>query len=203
MAAGVPRQIPAALLQPAVEPHICVRCCKARPRVGPCTKENRSVNCTYCGRWGNECCAVRCAAAPYHWVFADVSSQIPEALWPRARGAICIYNEGRDARAGTSQYKHAQEVAYAFNRRILGYDRELRRHYPGSRAKLLAKKQLEQHKLSNAIALAQVSFPYSWLTSLVLTICRLALSFLTFLNGVLSMTMPSTMTKTCLRVFHV
>ena len=98
---------------------------------------------------------------PYHWVFADVSSQILEALWLRARGAIRIYDEGRDARAGTLQYEHAQEVAHAFNRRILGYDCEMRRRYPGGRAKILAKEQLEQHKLSNAIALAQVSFPYS------------------------------------------
>ena len=104
------------------------------------------------------------------WVLADVSSQILEALWPHARGAIRIYDKGRDAGSGTPQYEHAQEVAHAFNRRILGYDREMRRCYPGGRAKILAEEQLEQHKLLNAIALAQVSFPYSWLTSLVLTI---------------------------------
>ena len=138
------------------------------------------------------------------WVIADVSSQIPEALWPRARGAIRIYKEGRDAGPGTPQYEHAKEVAHAFNRRILGYDREMRRRYPGGRAKILAEEQLEQHKLSNAIALAQVSFPYSWLTSLqVLTICRLALSSPTFSNGVLSMIMPSMTMRTRLRVFHV
>ena len=104
----------------------------------------------------------------YSWVLADVSSQVPEALWPRARGAIRYYAEGRDAGAGTPQYEHAQEIANAFNRHILGYDREMKRRYPGGRAEILAEEQLEQHKLSNAIALAQVSFPYSWLTSLVL-----------------------------------
>ena len=100
------------------------------------------------------------------WVIANVSSQIPEALWPRARGAIRIYKKARDAGPGTLQYEHAQEVAHAFNRRILGYDREMRCRYSGDCAKILAEEQLEQHKLSNAIALAQVSFPYSWLTGL-------------------------------------
>ena len=138
------------------------------------------------------------------WVLADVSPQIPEALWPRTHEAICFYAEGKDAGVGTPQYEHAQEIADAFNCYILGYDRELKRRYPGGCAEILAKEQLEQHKLSNAIALAQVSFPYSCLTSLqVLTICRLALSFSTFLNGVLSMTMPSTTTKTRLQIFHV
>ena len=146
----------------------------------------------------------RYALRPSSWVIADVSFQIPEALWPRARGAIRIYEEGRDAGPGTPQYEHAKKVAHAFNCRILRYDREMRRRYPGGRAKILAKEQLEQHKLSNAIALAQVSFPYSWLTSLrVLTSCRWALSFPTFLNGVSSMTMPSTTTRTRSQVFHV
>ena len=100
------------------------------------------------------------------WVLADVSSQIPEALWPRARGAIRLYAERKDAGVETPQYEHAQEIADAFDRHILGYNRELKRRYLGGRAKILAEEQLEQHKLSNAIALAQVSFPYSWLTSL-------------------------------------
>ena len=114
------------------------------------------------------------------------------------------YKEARDAGSGTPQYEHAQEVALTFNRRILGYDREMRRRYPGGCAEILAEEQLEQHKLSNPIALAQVSFPYSWLISLrVLTSCRWALSFPTFLNSVSSMTMPSTTTRTRSRVFHV
>ena len=138
---------------------------------------------------------------PYHLFLLTFLLQIPEALWPRAHGAIRIYDEGRDAGAGTPQYEHAQEVAHAFNRRILGYDREMKRRYLGGRAEILAEEQLEQHKLSNAITLEQVSFPYSWLTSV--DYCRLALSSPTFLNGVLSMTMPSTTTKTRLRVFHV
>ena len=75
------------------------------------------------------------------WVFADVSSQIPEALWPRARGAIRIYDKEKDAGSGTPQYKHAQEVAHAFNRRILGYDQEMRHGYPSGRSKILAKEQ--------------------------------------------------------------
>ena len=39
MATAVLRQVPAAVLQPAIELHICVRCCKASPRVGPCVKK--------------------------------------------------------------------------------------------------------------------------------------------------------------------
>ena len=158
MARGVPRQIPPAVLQPAVKLHICVRCCKAGPRVGPCVKENGSVNCTYCNNHGNECRAVCYATAPTV-LFADVL-QIPEALWPRARGAIRIYAEARDAKEGTPQYEHAEDIASAFNRQILGYDRELKRRYPGGRQEILAEEQLEQHKLTNAIALAQVSFLY-------------------------------------------
>ena len=148
--------------------------------------------------------AARYVLRLFSWVIADVSSQIPEALWPRARDAIRIYEEGRNADEGTPQYKYTEEIAHVFNRRILGYDREMRRRYPGGRAKILAEEQLEQHKLSNAIALAQVSFSYSWLTSLrVLTNCRWALSFPTFLSGVSSMTMPSTTKRTRSRVFHV
>ena len=97
-------------------------------------------------------------------------TQVPEAPWPRARGAIRYYTEGRDAGQGTPKYEHSQDIASAFNRRILGYDREMKRRYPGGHAEILAKEQLEQHKLTNAIALAQVSFPYFWLTSRVLTI---------------------------------
>ena len=94
------------------------------------------------------------------WVIADVSSQIPEALWPRTRGAIRIYKEGKDAGEGTPQYEYAEDVARAFNREILSYDRELKRRYPGGRQEILTEEQLEQHKLMNAIALAQVSSPY-------------------------------------------
>ena len=37
---------------------------------------------------------------------------------------------------------------------------EYKRQYPGGRTEQLAEKQLEQHKLSNAIALAKINFPY-------------------------------------------
>ena len=160
MATGVPRQIPPVVLQPAVEPHICVRCCKAGPRVGPCTKENGSVNCTYCQRHGNKCRDVRYAAAPTVLFSLTFFLQIPEALWPRARGAIRIYAEGRNAEEGTPQYEYAEDVARAFNCQILGYNRELKRRYLGGRQEILAEEQLEQYKLTNAIALAQVSSFY-------------------------------------------
>ena len=97
---------------------------------------------------------------PNHSVSLTFFLQIPEALWPRARGAIRIYDERRDAEEGTPQYEHAEDVASAFNRQILGYDRELKRRYPGGRQEILAEEQLEQHKLTNAIALAQVSSFY-------------------------------------------
>ena len=37
----------------------------------------------------------------YGWVLANISSQIPEALWPRAHGAIRYYAKRRDAGAKT------------------------------------------------------------------------------------------------------
>ena len=169
MATAVPRQVSAAVLRLATEPYICVWYCKAGPRVGPCIKENRSVNCTYCRRWGNGCRAV-CYAAATVGSLLTFLSQVPKTLWPRTCGAICYYAKGRGAGAGTPKYKHAQDIASAFNHCILGYNREMKRRYPGSCAEILTKQQLEQHKLLNAIALAHVSFPYSWLTSLVLTI---------------------------------
>lgn len=81
-------------------------------------------------------------------------------MWLRACDAIRIYEVERNADKGTPQYEYAEDVARAFNRQILGYDRELKRRYLGGRQEILAEKQLEQHKLSNAIALAKVSSPY-------------------------------------------
>ena len=109
--------------------------------------------------------AARYVLRRFSWVIADVSSQILEALWPRARDAIRIYEEGRNADEETPQYKYAEDVARAFNCQILGYDRKLKRRYPGGRQEILAEEQLEQHKLTNAIALAQVSSFYLQLTS--------------------------------------
>lgn len=61
------------------------------------------------------------------------------------------YAEARLAGEGTPEYDLAEDVARAFNRRILAYNREYKRRYPGGRAEQLAEEQLAEQRLANTI----------------------------------------------------